>query len=250
MSVKKTKPRANAAVSVTTTRYAVVHSGIVQVLEAGRHAAVRQVNSVMTATYWEIGRRIVEAEQSGRRRANYGDELMKRLALDLSARFGRGFGWRNLFQMRSFYLAWQGILQTPSAILTTKSAGKKLQMVSAKSLSLAMIAERLPLPWSAYVRLLSVKNEAAREFYEAEALRTGWSVRQLDRQISSLFYERTALSRNKVAMLRKGAVVRPADSVSADEAVKDPYVLEFLNLKDEYSESELEDALVRLRTGV
>lgn len=244
MSVKKAKRKTNAAVSVTTARYEVVHSGIVQLLEAGRHAAVRQVNAVMTATYWEIGRRIVEAEQSGRRRANYGDELMKRLALDLSARFGRGFGWRNLFQMRSFYLAWQGILQTPSATSTTKAAGKKLQTVSAKSLDLAMIAERLPLPWSAYVRLLSVKGKAAREFYEAEALRTGWSVRQLDRQISTSFYERTALSRNKVAMLRKGGVAHPADSVSADEAVKDPYVLEFLNLKDEYSENDLEAALI------
>jgi hypothetical protein len=206
VSVKKTEPKSNAAVSVTTARYEVVHSGIVQLLEAGRHAAVRQVNALMTATYWEIGRRIVEAEQSGRRRANYGDELMKRLALDLSARFGRGFGWRNLFQMRSIYLAWRGILQTPSATSTAKAADKKLQTVSAKSVDLAMIAGRLPLPWSAYVRLLSVKGTAAREFYEAEALRAGWSVRQLDRQIELVLPAHGVVSKQGLPCLERVAL--------------------------------------------
>ena len=101
------------------------------------------------------------------------------------------------------------------------------------------------LPWSAYVRLLAVKNENARVFYETEALRAGWSVRQLDRQIQSQFYERTALSRNKAAMLRKGARPRPEDTVAPEEDVKDPYVLEFLGLEDEYSETDLEAALIR-----
>jgi predicted nuclease of restriction endonuclease-like (RecB) superfamily len=110
--------------------------------------------------------------------------------------------------------------------------------------SLNEIAARFPLPWSAYVRLLSVKNEQARRFYETEALRGGWSVRQLDRQVNSQFYERTALSRNKSTMLTKGAVALPEDAVTPDEAVKDPYVLEFLNLKDEYSEAELEEGLI------
>jgi predicted nuclease of restriction endonuclease-like (RecB) superfamily len=98
------------------------------------------------------------------------------------------------------------------------------------------------LPWSAYVRLLSVKNAQARAFYETEALRGGWSVRQLDRQINSQFYERIALSRNKVAMLEKA---ESGDSLTPEEAIKDPFVLEFLNLKDEYSESDLEDALIQ-----
>jgi predicted nuclease of restriction endonuclease-like (RecB) superfamily len=89
------------------------------------------------------------------------------------------------------------------------------------------------------------ENDAARRFYETEALRGGWSVRQLDRQIATVFYERTALSRDKTAMLTKGAKPRPEDRVSAEEEVKDPLVLEFLNLKDEYSESELEEALLR-----
>jgi predicted nuclease of restriction endonuclease-like (RecB) superfamily len=92
---------------------------------------------------------------------------------------------------------------------------------------------------------MTVKNDAARCFYETEALRGGWSVRQLDRQIATIFYERTALSRNKTAMLTKGAKARPEDRVEADEEIKDPLVLQFLNLKDEYSESDLEEALLR-----
>ena len=100
------------------------------------------------------------------------------------------------------------------------------------------------LPWSHYVRLMTVKEETARRFYETEALRGGWSVRQLDRQIATVFYERTALSRDKSAMLTKGVKPRPEDRVSEEE-VKDPLVLEFLNLKYEYSESDLEEALLR-----
>lgn len=111
-------------------------------------------------------------------------------------------------------------------------------------MTLAKLTHAFPLPWSAYVRLLSVKDAHARAFYETEALRVGWSVRQLGRQIGSQFYERTALSKNKAAMLTKSAIATPQDRVSPDEAVKDAYVLEFLNLKDEYSESELEEALI------
>ena len=102
-----------------------------------------------------------------------------------------------------------------------------------------------PLPWSHYARLLQVQNPLSRRFYEVEALRGGWSIRQLDRQIDSQFYERTALSRNKVALLTKGVHTRPEDNVTPEEEVKDPYVLEFLDLKDEYSESEVEAALIR-----
>lgn len=101
-----------------------------------------------------------------------------------------------------------------------------------------------PLPWSAYVRLLAVKNEHARQFYEAEALRGGWSVRQLDRQINSQFYERIALSRNKTAMLKKGSKAKEQDILSPEDEIKDPYVLEFLGLKDEYSEHALEESLI------
>lgn len=104
---------------------------------------------------------------------------------------------------------------------------------------------RFTLPWSAYVRLLSVKTGAARAFYETEALREGWSVRQLDRQIGSQLYERLALSRNKAALLRKAADVQPGDHLTPEEAIRDPFVLEFLDIKDEYSESDLEEALIQ-----
>ena len=102
-----------------------------------------------------------------------------------------------------------------------------------------------PLPWSAYVRLLSVNNENAREFYETEALRGGWSVRQLDRQINSQFYERTAMSQNRAAMLSAGQQQRPEDVALPEQQIKDPFVLQFLDLKDEYSESDLEEALIQ-----
>lgn len=247
--------------------YASVHVGIVDLLQAARMQAARSVNALMTASYWEIGRRIVEAEQKGKRRAGYGEQLILRLSADLTKQFGRGFSERNLDQMRLFYTAWPlgTIYQPPSdksrtkAIPQTVSAesqilqtlSEKLQPLPAISehphstpARLAAIAQYFPLPWSAYVRLLSVKSDPARRFYETEALRGGWSVRQLDRQVNSQFYERTALSRNKAAMLTKGAVANPEDTVTPEEAIKDPYVLEFLNLKDEYSESELEAALI------
>lgn len=210
--------------------YGDIHTGIVKVLEAARSAAARSVNALMTASYWEIGRRIVEFEQGGKGRAEYGEALIKRLADDLTGRFGRGFSRQNLWQMRQFYLCWP-IAQT----LSGESQGRALSALST----------RFPLPWSAYVRLLSVKNETARAFYETEALRCGWSVRQLNRQISSQFYERTALSLNKAALLKQAEQSAPDDMMTPEEAINDPFVLEFLALKDEYSESDLEEALIQ-----
>lgn len=224
--------------------YVGIRNSIVVLLEQARRAAARSVNALMTASYWEIGRRIVEFEQCGTDRATYGADLIKRLGSDLSRQLGRGFGWRNLAQMRTFYLVWstEKILQTLSAKST---ASGDIQTASGQPLDLPTLSQAFPLPWSAYVRLLSVKNEHARNFYETEALRGGWSVRQLDRQISSQFYERTALSRNKAAILEKGEIAEPGDVVTPEQAIKDPFVLEFLDLKDEYSESELEEALIQ-----
>ena len=226
--------------------YAGIHGGIVELLDAARQAAARSVNVLMTASYWEIGRRIVEAEQKGRRRAGYGEHLMERLSADLTARFGRGFGVNNLESMRRFFLAYPQleISQTLPGKLGNESPAEKSQTVSRK-FDLSELAQVFTLPWSAYVRLLSVKDDHARRFYEAEALRGGWSVRQLDRQIGSQFYERTALSRDKAAMLVKSAVAKPEDVVTPNDAIKDPYVLEFLDLKDEYSESDLEATLIQ-----
>jgi predicted nuclease of restriction endonuclease-like (RecB) superfamily len=196
-----------------------------QLMEAARHSSARAINFIMTDTYWETGRRIVEFEQGGQRRAAYGEELLRRLARDLTARFGRGFSLSNLKNCRTFFLDWPKS-QTPSG------------------LSIATTKAEFPLPWSHYVRLMTVKSEPARRFYEAEALRGGWTVRQLDRQIGTLFYERTALSRNKMAMLKKGAKPRPGDRVDANGEMKEPFMLEFMNLRDEYSESDLEEALL------
>ena len=203
-----------------------VQAGITALVESARSTAARSVNALMTATYWEIGRRIVHFEQGGRERAAYGETLIKRLAADLTKRFGRGFSERNLEQMRHFHLLWP-IPQTVSA----ESGGPN------------SLTRRFPLPWSAYVRLLSVNDLQARMFYESEALRGGWSVRQLDRQIESRFYERTSRANSKAIPLDSGPP--GTGNPSPHEAIKDPFVLEFLNLKDEYSESELEEALIQ-----
>ena len=224
--------------------YNKIRAGIVELLKTARSSAARNVNTLMTATYWEIGRRIVHSEQAGEKRAEYGELLIKRLAKDLSASFGRGFGPRNLAQMRSFYLAWSHgkILQTLSAKSSTPIPFNEIQ---GQPQPVQDLANQFPLPWSAYVRLLSVKSPEARTFYETEALRLGWSVRQLDRQIGSQFYERIALSKNKAAMLEKAKTAEPGDLMTPEEAIKDPFVLEFLDLKDEYSESDLEAALIQ-----
>jgi predicted nuclease of restriction endonuclease-like (RecB) superfamily len=250
--------------------YENILADVVHLLDEARRSSVRSVNAIMTATYWEIGRRIVESEQSGEQRAEYGKALLRQLSLDLTSRFGRGFSERNLEKYRLFYLTWRipptlsaeppeinisptpsaksereqirrtlsgkfGIAQTPSAISKTTSW----------RFILSDLAQAFPLPWSHYVRLLSVETPDARSFYEREALRGGWSVRQLDRQISARFYERALLSRNKAALLKKGAKAESGDVFTPEEEIKDPLVLEFLGLKDEYSESDLEEALIQ-----
>ncbi|MFT3884960.1 MAG: PDDEXK nuclease domain-containing protein [Flavobacteriales bacterium] len=260
--------------------YNAVLRRMAHLIEGARHASARAVNVLMTATYWEIGRRIVEHEQGGNHRAGYGEELIERLSTDLGERFGRGFGKRNLFLMRSFYQAYPEIVQTvsaqldrghgkhrsgkgasaktqaPPAELKTGRSRSKVQTVSALSsgkvqervgiandiAALHALSERFPLPWSHYVRLLTVEDAKARAFYETEALRNGWSVRQLDRQVSTRFYERTGASRRKDRMLRNAGKEEAPDPSSL---IREPYLLEFLDLKDEYSESDLEEALVR-----
>ena len=228
-------------------------SEISTLLEQALRGAARSVNAILTSTYWEVGRRIVEHEQGGQSRAEYGEELLVRLGNDLTKQHGRGFSWRNLYQMRSFYEGWK-ILQTPSAkfevratfpgasgdsgtekFQTPSGQSKILQTLSAKS-GLTSLAGVFPLSWSHYVRLMSVDKPHARAFYESEAIRGGWSVRQLDRQISTQFFERTAHSKNPAALL--GQKPRTEDKVSLEHELRDPYLLEFLNLKDEYSESE------------
>jgi len=164
--------------------------------------------------------------------------------------------------MRAFYQGWE-IRQTASAKLEARvrqsgdpfRQDKKRQTLSAKSDQLPA-ALTFPVPsglalvgmfslsWSQYVRLMAVQNPQARAFYEVETIRGGWSVRQLDRQISTQFYERAVRSKRPMVLLTSSSRVLPEEASSAEEEIRDPYLLEFLNLKDEYSENDLEDALI------
>jgi predicted nuclease of restriction endonuclease-like (RecB) superfamily len=230
----------------STPEYSAVHSEIVLLLDAARRAAARSVNAVMAATYWEIGRRIVECEQGGAERAGYGEALLKRLSVDLSAKFGRGFGVDSLELMRLFYQTYPPSKISESVIRKSAlpdQANKSESLI--RNFDLPQLAQTFPLSWTHYIHLMRrTRSTEERQFYEVEALRGGWSVRQLDRQISSQFYTRALLSKNKSAMLEKGGLATAADFVTPEEAIKDPVVLEFLGLKDEYSESELEEALI------
>ncbi len=147
--------------------YALVHTELVALVESARTVAARRVNALMSAVYWEIGRRIVETEQGGKNRPTYGEGLIERLAMDLGVRFGRGFSATNLRQMRAFHLAWppEYIQQTVSA----DSFGRHNDQTSRVS----ALAEAFPLPWSSYVRLLRVSSDVARAFYEREAIHGG-----------------------------------------------------------------------------
>ena len=233
-------------------QYEAVFGDVSKIIDAARESAIRSVNAAMTAAYWLVGHRIVEFEQSGEERAEYGTALIERLAADLTQRFGRGFSRQNIQHMRLFYHSYppDEIRQTLSGKLgrspqlPIRQTASGISEAASVEVGFDDLLAAFPLPWSAYVRLLSVTNERAREFYETEALRGGWSVRQLARQISSQFYERTALSKNKAAMLTRGRRELPEDRVRPDEEIKDPFVLEFLDLKDEYSESDLEEALI------
>jgi len=222
--------------------YNLLIGDISSLLESARRTSARAVNTILTAAYWEIGRRIIEFEQSGEERAEYGHQLLKNLSYDLTKNFGRGFSADNLESMRLFYL-------TYSLIEISETVSRKFDLekseTSSRKLNDEFFSERFPLPWSHYVMLVRrIKEDDIRKFYESEALRSGWSVRQLDRQISSQFYERTLLSKNKTAMIKKGEKPLPEDIVTPEEEIKDPFILEFLGLKDEYSENDLEEALI------
>ena len=255
MAKKRSRPTLPATAG-EPPGYNEVLSGISELLGRARHSTSQAINSILTTTYWEVGRRIVEFEQRGQVRAAYGERLWKRLADDLTARHGRGFSKSNIALMRAFYLQWD-IFQTPSGKFAAQAKGtpfsqlpagpadEPTDMQVAAAAEFSDLAGAFRLPWSHYVELLAVENLNARGFYEAEALRGGWTVRQLRRQIGSQFYQRTALSRDKAGMLTKGRKARPDDAITPEQELKDPLVLEFLDLKDQYSESELEEALIR-----
>lgn len=209
-------------------------------IEDGRRTAVRAVNTALVLTCWRMGQRIVEYEQEGKKRADYGEAILRRVSEELTKRFGRGFSLAQLKSMRRFYLLYSEKGYTLSSQLPENS----IEHVSiSHQKSKVTPGPNLRLSWSHYRLLISIDDSFQREFYEAESLRGNWSVRQLDRQIQSMLYERTALSKRKLAVIAH-ANEKPI-ALTPENEIKDPYVLEFLGLKDEYSETDLEAALIQ-----
>ena len=195
--------------------YTTLIAGIGTILEEGRKHAVVAVNQVLVRTYWEIGKRMVEYEQEGSEKAEYGSRLLEQLSNDLKAKYGKGFNLRNVYLMRKFYLGY-----------------KNLQTLSAE------------LSWSHYVELIGTEEQLARGFYEKQCIKEKWSVRELKRQIDSMLFHRIALSNNKKGVLELAKKGREVENPK--DAVKDPYILEFLGIpeKAEYSERELEQKII------
>ena len=231
-----------AAIKKTQSDYTFLVEEISSLLESARKVSARAVNIVLTATYWAVGYKIINYEQNGNDRAEYGSNLLIRLSGDLTSRFGKGFSVDNLESMRLFYSAYNKI---PNSETASRKSVLPISEKSSRKLNLDLLSESFPLSWSHYVTLVRrVTDEQARSFYEKEVLRSGWTVKQLSRQVSSQFYERTLLSKNKSVMLKKAEKPLPEDLVTPEEEIKDPVILEFLGLKDEYSENDLEEALI------
>ena len=223
------------------------YNNIAELLRSARQQVVRTVNQTMVLTYFEIGRRIVEEEQQGKERAEYGKQLLKGLSEVLSKEFGKGFSVKNIERMRAFYLAYQ----KSSTLLSESEKGQKVSDQFKKSETVSQISQKqqtlsakFTLSWSHYLKLMRIDDEDERKFYEIEAQKNNWSVRELNRQYDSALYTRLALSRDKdkvKELSEKGLIInKPQD------AIKDPYILEFLGLpeKSDYSESDLEQELI------
>ena len=198
---------------------------IAQLLQAAKQNIVRHVNQTMVYTYYEIGRMIVEDEQQGKQRAEYGKQVLKELSKRLNAEFGKGFSVQNLENMRKFYLVYA---------------------VDSKSQSLIRISEKgnIALSWTHFLILIRIENREERNFYEIEALNNNWSVRELQRQFNAALYERLALSRDKDGIKQLAEQGQIAEKPT--DILKDPYILEFLDLpeKYQYSENDLETAII------
>ena len=194
-----------------------IYQEIHDLLHKARQNIISNVNSTMTKTYFLIGKRIVEEEQDGNKRAEYGKNLIKMLSEKLTKEFRKGFSETNLEQMRKFFKVY-GISQT--------------------------LSEEFRLSWSYYLVLMRIENINARNFYEIEAFENNWSLRELKRQVNSSLYERLVLSKDKEKVKElsvKGQIIEKAQDV-----IKDPYILEFLGLdeKSDYSENKLETEII------
>lgn len=202
-------------------------------IESGRERMLSLLNEQMLLTYWSVGQYIVEYEQAGNERAEYGSALLAQLSADLSTRFGKGFSRSNIQMMRQFYLLYPKFRGLVSGKRQTsgKSSGPKRQ-TSGK------------LSWSHYCELMSIENAKARSFYEKQCVQDGWSVRELKRQTASALYERLALSKDKKGLQKlsqKGHQI-----TKAEDLIKDPYVFEFLGFSSSrrMSEKGLEKKLI------
>lgn len=208
-------------------------------LENARSKIVVTVNQTIVLTYYEIGRMIVDDEQKGENRAEYGKTVLKDLSLHLTEKFGKGFSQRNLEQMRQFYLSYS-IPQTLSAELPNEISSTVLT----NSQNQTSHTAKFNLSWSHYLKLMRIKDSNERKFYEIESHKNNWSLRELQRQYDSALYARLSLSKNKEEILQlaeKGQIIeKPKD------LIKDPYVLEFLGLSEKatYSEGDLESELI------
>ena len=194
-----------------------LYNKIASIREESRKFVATTVNTAMVQTYFEIGRLIVEEEQHGNIRAEYGKETLKKLSEKLTANYGKGFSVTNLKQMRDFYLTYQ-IRQT--------------------------VSDQFTLSYSHYLFLMRIDNPDERKFYEIESSQNNWSLRELKRQFDSALFERLSLSKDKEKV--KSLAVQGQIIENPCDIVKDPYVLEFLGLPEKayYSESELESRLI------
>ena len=213
-----------------------------------RNAVIRNINAVQVMTSFEIGRRIVEYEQRGENRAEYGKALLKALSNSLTEEFGRGFSRSNLQNMRNFYMAYCNRLPEKCQMASGKlTGGRKRQTLSDESEAIEKtksLSAKFSLSWSQYIFLIGIKDEDARSFYEIEAVSNNWTLPELTRQFNSGLYERLALSRDKDGvrkLAKEGQVVS-----KQEDLLKEPYVLEFLGIdeKAKYSESDLESAII------
>jgi predicted nuclease of restriction endonuclease-like (RecB) superfamily len=213
-------------------------------VQSARRTAAQNVNTLQVVTNFEIGRRIVEYEQRGSRRAEYGERIIRELSLRLTEELGRGFSKSNLEYMRRFYLEYHETLppiaQTVSGKLPAKTQ-TETQIVQTLS---AQFTPAFTLSWSHYIFLMNIDNRDERRFYEIESRQNQWSLSELKRQFNSGIYERLAISRDKKgvkALADKGQIIG-----NPQDVLKDPYVLEFLGLDENthYSESDFESAII------
>lgn len=209
-------------------------------VQFARRSVVSAVNTLQVHTNFEIGRRIVEHEQQGEQRAEYGKKVLPELSATLTKEFGRGFSRSNLEYMRKFYLLYRNQAASISQMPSGKFIAEKSQTASGKS----QIGPAFPLSWSQYIFLMGIGDAGERRFYEIEAAQNSWTLPELKRQFDSSLYERLALSRDKDEVRRLALEGQTVNEHK--DLLKEPYVLEFLGLdeKAKYSESDLETAII------